>query len=147
MFYPYNIKVNKCDGSYNNFNNPYNKLCVPDIVKNLNLKVFNLMSRITETRQIIWHEICKCVCRLMLAVCNRRQIWNADKCRCECREDLVNEIMRDKRYILNPSNCACECDKSCSISQYLDYKNCLCRNSLVDKLVKECTNVFDEDKI
>ena len=41
------------------------------------------MSRINETRQIIWHETCECVCRLTSAVCNSRQIWSEDKCRCE----------------------------------------------------------------
>ena len=29
----------------------------------------------------------------------------------------------------------------------LDYKNCVCRNSIVDRLVEECTNVIDENKI
>ena len=38
-------------GSCDNINCPYAKMCVPD-VKNLNLKVFNLMSRTNETRQI-----------------------------------------------------------------------------------------------
>ena len=108
---------------------------VPVIVKNINVKVFNLMSRINETRQILWHETCKCICRLTSAVCNTRQIWNKDKCRCECKEDLINKMVCDKGYIWNPSNCACECDKSCGIGQYLDYKNCVCRNSLIDKLV------------
>ena len=51
----------------------------------------------------------------------------------------------DKGYIWNPSNCACECDKLCDIGQYLDYKNCVCRKSLVDKLVEECINVIDGD--
>ena len=31
--------------------------------------------------------------------------------------------------------------------QYLDYKNCACRNSLVHKLVEECNNVIDGDTI
>ena len=51
----------------------------------------------------------------------------------------------DKGYIWNPSNCACECDKLCDIGQYLDYKNYVCRKSLVDKLVEECINVIDGD--
>ena len=38
VFYPYSIKVNKCSGSCNNINNPYAKLCVSDIVKNINVK-------------------------------------------------------------------------------------------------------------
>ena len=29
----------------------------------------------------------------------------------------------------------------------MDYENCVCRNSLVDKLVEECANVIDENKI
>ena len=90
VFYPYSIKVNKCSGSCNNINDPYAKLCVPDIIKNMNVKVFNLVSRINETRQIIWHETCICVCRLASAICNNRQIWNEDKCRCEFKEDLIN---------------------------------------------------------
>ena len=53
VFYPYSIKVNKCSGSCNNINNSYPKLCVPDVIKNINTKVFNLMSRINETRHII----------------------------------------------------------------------------------------------
>ena len=53
VFYPSSIKVNKCSGSWSNINDPYAKLCVPDITKNINAKVLNLLSRINETRQII----------------------------------------------------------------------------------------------
>ena len=31
IFYHYSIKVNKCSGSCNNFNDPFAKLCAPDI--------------------------------------------------------------------------------------------------------------------
>ena len=75
VFYPYSIRVNKCSGSCNNINNQYAKLCIPDVIKKkINVEVFNLMSRINETRQILWHETCKCVCRLSVAVCNSKQI-------------------------------------------------------------------------
>ena len=50
VFFPFSIKTSKCSGSCNNINNPYAKLCVPEVVKNLNVKVFNLMSRINKTR-------------------------------------------------------------------------------------------------
>ena len=43
VFCPFSIKVNKCSGSCNNINNPYAKLCVPDVVKNINVRVINLM--------------------------------------------------------------------------------------------------------
>ena len=147
VFYTYSLKVNKCCGSCSNINDPYAKLCVSDIIQNINVKVFNLMPRINETIQITWHETCKCLCRLNSAVCNSRQIWNEDKCRFEFKKDLVNKMVCDKGCICNPSNCACECDKSCGIGQYLDYKSCVCRNNFVDKLVEECTSVNDGDKI
>ena len=53
MFYPFSIKVNKCGESCNGINEPYAKLYVPDIVKNINGRVLKLMSRINETRHII----------------------------------------------------------------------------------------------
>ena len=33
VFYPFSIKTSKCQGSCNNINDPYAKICVPDIVK------------------------------------------------------------------------------------------------------------------
>ena len=135
VLYPISIKASKCSGNCNNINDPYAKICVPDVVKDLNVKVFNLTSRTNETRHIKWHETCKCKCRLDASVCNNKQRWNDDKCRCECKE-LIDKGVCDKGYAWNPSNCECECDKSCDVGEYLDYENCKCRKRLVDKLVE-----------
>ena len=54
-FYPYSVKINKCSGSSNNTKDPYAKMCISDFVKNINLKVFNLMSRINESSYIKLH--------------------------------------------------------------------------------------------
>ena len=86
IFYPFSVKVNKCSGNCNNINDPYARTCVPDVVKNLNVKIFNLMSRSNETRHIKWHESCKCMCTLDRIICNSKQRWKKDKCRCECKE-------------------------------------------------------------
>ena len=137
-FYPFSIKVNKCIGNCNNISEPYAKICTPDIVKNLNLKVFNLMTLTNETRHIEWHKSCRCICRLDKIICNKKQRWNKDKCRCECKE-LIDKGVCDKGYFFNPSNCECECDKSCNIGEYLDYLNCECRKKLIDPLVEKCT--------
>ena len=50
MFCPFGIKVNKCSGNYNSINDPYAKICVPDTLKYLNVRVFNLVSRNNETK-------------------------------------------------------------------------------------------------
>ena len=67
VFFLFSIKTSKCNGSCNNINDPFAKLCVPD-VKNINLKVFNLISKTSEMRHIKFHETCKC--RLVASVCN-----------------------------------------------------------------------------
>ena len=100
IFYPFNIKTSKYRGNCNNINDPYAKKCVPDVVKDLDVKVFNLMSRTNETKNIKWHEMCKCECRLDAIVCNNKQHWNEGK-------ELIDKGGCDKGFIWNPSNCEC----------------------------------------
>ena len=77
-FFLFSIKTSKCSGSCNNINEPHAKICVPDFIKNVNVKVFNLMSRANETRPTEWHETCKCKCRLDGSIYNCKQRWNDD---------------------------------------------------------------------
>ena len=52
IFYPFSVKTTKCSGNCNNINVSYARIFVPGVVKNLNVKAFNLMSRTNETRHI-----------------------------------------------------------------------------------------------
>ena len=79
VFFPFSIETSKCSGSCNNINYPYAKICVLDVVKNLNVKVFNLKSRTKETRFIEWHETCKFESKFGENVCNNKQRWNKNK--------------------------------------------------------------------
>ena len=98
VFYPHSIKVNECSGSCNKINDPYSKLGVPNVVKNRNAKVFQLVSRTNETRHIEWDETCKCKCILDASACNNNQSWNKKKCRCVCKE-LIDAGRCDKGFI------------------------------------------------
>ena len=69
IFYPYIITINRCKGSCNTINDPYARIYVPDSIKIINAKVFNLVSRTNETRHMKWHKTCKCKCRLDASVC------------------------------------------------------------------------------
>ena len=86
MFFPFSIKPSKCSGTCDNINYPYAKICVSDIVKNLDVKGFNLMLRTNKTRHTEWHKTCKCECKFEANVCNNKQRWNKDKYRCEYKE-------------------------------------------------------------
>ena len=121
-------------------------MCIPYVVKIINLKVFNLISRTNETRYIKLHETCKCKWRLDASVCNNKQRWKEDKCRCEGKE-LIDKGICDKGFIWNPRNCECEFDKSRDVGECLDYENCKCRKKLVDELVENCTDNIDEVKM
>ena len=146
IFYPFSTKTNKCGGNCNNINYPYTRICIPDTVKNLNIKVFNLMSLTNETRHIEWYETWKCICRLNGIICNSKQRWNKDKCGCKCKE-LIDRGVCNKGFIWNLSNCECECDKSCDIGEYLDNKNCKCRKKLIESITDECTETTEEVRI
>ena len=66
--------------------------------------------RLNETRNVLWHESCKCVCKLNPPVCNNKQIWNSGTCKCDCNEDFAKIINCTKGYMWNPSTCECQCD-------------------------------------
>ena len=67
------LQQQKCKGRCNDINDLSAKLCVLDTLKNINTEVFNLMSRVNETRHIEWHRTCKCKCRLDASVCYNKQ--------------------------------------------------------------------------
>ena len=52
-----------------------------------------------------------------------------------------------KGYLWNPSTCACECDMWCKPAQYLDYKNCVCKNQLIGKINSVCTSFINESLV
>ena len=147
LFYLYNVLVNKCSGSCNTLDNPMSRICVPNIIKNVNINVYNFLMRLNETRNVLWHESCKCVCLLNSSVCNSKQIWNSDTCKCDCNEDFAGIINCTKWYMWNPSTCMCECDIWCKPGQYLDHKNCVCKNKLISRVIAKCTSVINKTMI
>ena len=53
LFYPYNVLVNTCSGTCNTLDNPMSKICVPEIVKNVNMQVYNFLMRLNETHNVL----------------------------------------------------------------------------------------------
>ena len=103
--------------------------------------------RLNETRNVLWHESCKCICKLNSPLCNNKQIWNDDTCRCNCNDDFADIIGCNKGYMCNPSTFECQCDKWCKSGQYLDHKNYVCKNKLIGRVIEKCTSVINENMI
>ena len=101
-------------------------MCIPDVFKNISVKVFDLISCKNKTKQTKWHDSCKCVCRLDPIICNNKQKWNRNKCRCEC---LTNKKCDDSRFDRNPYSCKCEYKKKAAL------------------LVEECEEIADNKTV
>ena len=65
MARPKILSVNKCSGSCDTLDDPMAKLCVPNVIKSANMKFYNFLMRLNETRNVLWHKSCKCVCQFI----------------------------------------------------------------------------------
>ena len=69
--------------------------------------MFNIITRINESKTLTKHISCECKCKFDGRKCNSDQWCNNDKCQCVCKKRHVCE----KDYIWNPAPCICENEK------------------------------------
>ena len=50
----------------------------------MNVKVFNTMAGINESKSVVKHVSCNCKCRFNGIKYNSKQKWNNEQCQCEC---------------------------------------------------------------
>ena len=105
--------VDRCIGSCNDKDTQYSKFCLPDSIKNISVKSFDLLSNKNLLKNISFHQSCKCGCLLDEKVCNNLQKWNKDKCRCECLKIKKCKI----GYSWNVNNCRCEMNKLSALTK------------------------------
>ena len=77
---PFSVKLDRCAGSCNTFNDLPNKVQVPNKTKDLNLSVFNIITGINESKTLTKHISCECKCRFDGKNFNSDKWWNNDKC-------------------------------------------------------------------
>ena len=73
FFYSFTVSFSKCGGRSNTIDDSYARVCVPDKVKNMNVKIFKTMPRVNKTRFLTEYEPCECKCGLNKSVCNSKQ--------------------------------------------------------------------------
>ena len=95
-----------CVGSFNILDDLSSRVCVTNETEDLNLHVFNMTTRINESKTLPKHISCKCQCKFHDRKCNLNQKWNKGKCRCEYK--FPKEHQCEKGYFLNPAKCSCE---------------------------------------
>ena len=149
MLYPFSIKENKCNGNCNNVSNPYSRVCIPNVVKNITAKKCWIYchGKIKQNKSNGMTAVSVCVYRLDPVICNNKQKWNKDKCRFEC---LVDKKC-DNKFVWNPSNCKCEYKKKAThllteeCEEIIDNKTVSIRNYNKTVSIKE-NNSLDSYK-
>ena len=94
-------------GSCNTLNDLSNKVCGPSKTEDLNLRVFNMITGINESKILTKHVSCKCKCKFDSRKCNLNQNWNNNQCWCKCKNP-PKHCGCGKDYIWNPGICSCE---------------------------------------
>ena len=79
-YYPPAVKLDRCVGSCDTMNDLPNKVCVPNKAEDLNLRVFNMITGVNESKTFTKHISCKYKCRFDGRKCNLKQWWNNNKC-------------------------------------------------------------------
>ena len=105
-------------------------------MKNMNLEVFNLKSRLNEKTELFQHESCKCdwtEWRLTEGVYSSKKKWNHDERHCGCTElDAWSSCKDDCMW--NPSTCDCDYNKPCKADDYSDIQKNRNRGKVMQKL-------------
>ena len=104
---PFMVNLHRCNGSFNTLDDPSGRIRVPNKTKEVNLNVFNTITRINDLRTLAKHTSCECKCKFDGRKCNSNQNWNNDKCRCECKNPTKHHVCK-RDYIWNPSTCTCQ---------------------------------------
>ena len=97
-YYPFVFKLDRCAGSCNTLNDLSNKVCAPNKTEDLNLRVFNMITEINESKTLTKHISCEFKCTVDGRKCNSVQWWINDKFRCEFKKGHICE--NDYRWIL-----------------------------------------------
>ena len=74
------VKLDRCVGSCHTLNDFSNKVCVPNKTEDLGLRVFNMITRINESKILTKDVLCKCKYKFDGRKCKSIQKWNNDKC-------------------------------------------------------------------
>ena len=99
------------------------KLCVPNIIKRVNMKVYNFLTRLNESRNVLWHESCKC---------NKGYMWSPSTCAREC------DMWCKPGQYLDCKKCVCKNKLICKVISE-------CASLISETTMNNKTNIINDD--
>ena len=94
-YYPFMINLSKCNGSFKALTERSGKIWVLNKTEDVNLSVFNLITRKNEWKTLTKNILCKCECKFDGSKCNSIQMWNNNKYWCA----TIQEKMYTKKVM------------------------------------------------
>ena len=84
-YYALTVSLDKCNGSCNVTDDLSTKIWIPSETKDVNLKVFTMITRINKTKTLAKHTLYDCKCEFDCTTCNSNQKWNNEICQCKSK--------------------------------------------------------------
>ena len=72
-YYLFIISVNRSNGSYNTVEDPFDRICGYFRAEDRDLKIFNVIKGINESKALAKHISCECRCEFDSRKCNSVQ--------------------------------------------------------------------------
>ena len=82
-YYPFMVNLDSCNGSCNTLDVTSGRVCVPNKTEEISLNVFDMITRINESKTLPKHISCKCKCKFDSRKFDTNWNWNKDKYRCK----------------------------------------------------------------
>ena len=82
-YYPFVLKIKKCLGSCDTFQEPMLKNCFSNVTEDIYVKVYDFIKQKFIAFKVQRDINCSCNCKFSKKVCRPEQTWNKDLCRCE----------------------------------------------------------------
>ena len=77
------VSLDKCSGSCNSVGKLSMRICVPSKTKDVDVKVFNMITNRNEAKLLVKHISCDCKWRLNSTTCNSYKKWSNETCQWE----------------------------------------------------------------
>ena len=86
---PFMSILDRCDGSCNTVEDPFGRICVPNKMKVVTLKVFQMITGVNKSKTLMKHISCDCECKFNGRRCMSKQKWTTGKCLFECKNPVL----------------------------------------------------------
>ena len=104
-YYPFRVSLDRCNESCNTVDDLSSRICVSNKAEDVNLNVFNVITRINESKTLTKYISSDFKCKFDGRKSNLNQKWNNSKCQCECNKPIKHGCKRDCVWKFSAFDC------------------------------------------